>query len=272
MDAKPPQQRTPSQGELVIAQVTKITNFGAYCKLLEYDNLEVFLPIREVSSGWIKNIRMFIHEGQKMICRVTVFDREKRTIDISVKKVTQKEAKQKMGAYNLENRLEALVNQVIKGTKSEESRQQIEDQVFSEFGSYTNMAKAMIGNTEEFKRSKLPKNVKDPILKALEANLKKKDVSVSYLLTLSTTNTKNGASEMRKLFSEMEKSGTRITYIGAPKYKLYAIGKDYTEAEGKVSRAVEVLNSRTDKSYTFEIEKEKLKKEKEGIISQYITK
>ena len=115
---------------------------------------------------------MFIHEGQKMVCRVTVFDKEKRTIDISVKKVTQKEAKQKMGAYNLEKRLEALLNQAIKGTKSEEPNKEIEDQVFSEFGSYTNMAKAMIGNTKEFKRSKLPKKLKDPILKVLEANIK----------------------------------------------------------------------------------------------------
>ena len=47
----------PRVGELVIASVSKISKFGAYCRLIEYNDLEVFLPIREVSSGWIKNIR-----------------------------------------------------------------------------------------------------------------------------------------------------------------------------------------------------------------------
>ncbi|MGH2510319.1 MAG: S1 RNA-binding domain-containing protein, partial [Ktedonobacteraceae bacterium] len=61
-------RQTPRVGSLVIANVSKITKFGAYCKLPEYNDLEVFLPLREISSGWIKNIREFIHEGQKLVC------------------------------------------------------------------------------------------------------------------------------------------------------------------------------------------------------------
>ena len=57
----------PKVGELVIATVSKISKFGAYCRLPEYNDLEVFLPIREISSGWIKNIREHIHEGQKLV-------------------------------------------------------------------------------------------------------------------------------------------------------------------------------------------------------------
>ena len=64
-------QNIPRVGELVIANVSKISKFGAYCRLPEYGELEVFLPIREVSSGWIKNIREYIHEGQKLVCTVT---------------------------------------------------------------------------------------------------------------------------------------------------------------------------------------------------------
>ncbi len=89
-------QNIPKVGELVIATVAKISKFGAYCKLPEYNDLEVFLPIREVSSGWIKNIREHIHEGQKLVCSVTFYDKDKGTIDISLKRVSPGNSKEKI--------------------------------------------------------------------------------------------------------------------------------------------------------------------------------
>ncbi|MGD0511465.1 MAG: S1 RNA-binding domain-containing protein, partial [Candidatus Micrarchaeaceae archaeon] len=110
-------QNTPRVGELVIANVAKISKFGAYCRLPEYNDLEVFLPIKEVSSGWIKNIREHIHEGQKLVCSVTFFDKEKGTIDISLKRVSPGNSKEKIRSYNLEKRLAALFLQALKISK-----------------------------------------------------------------------------------------------------------------------------------------------------------
>ena len=83
-----PDARVPRRGELVLVTVAKISNFGAYCRLIEYNNIEAFLPIREVSSGWIKNIREYIHEGQKLVCFVNNLDPDRGTIDVSLKKVS----------------------------------------------------------------------------------------------------------------------------------------------------------------------------------------
>jgi translation initiation factor 2 subunit 1 len=272
MENKAQQERQPRMSELVIAQVSKITNFGAYCKLLEYNNMEVFLPIREISSGWIKNIRMFVHEGQKLVCRVTIFDKEKGTIDISLKKVTQKEAKEKMGAHNLEKRLEALFNQMAKSAKNDEARTKLIQTILSEFGTYSRFAQAAINNTEEFKKSKITKPLKDLVIKTLEANMKKRDVEVSYILKLTTMNTRTGASDLRAIFTEMEKTGTDVTYISAPKYRLYATGKDYIEAENKIKKAMDALHAKEDKNYEVVLEKEKLKREKESILEQSLAK
>ena len=106
--------KLPRQGGLVLVVVSKITNFGAYCKLIEFDNVEAFLPIREVSSGWIKNIREYIHDGQKLVCYVHGVDKEKGTIDISLKRVSPKDSKEKIRSYNLEKRLNALFAQTLK--------------------------------------------------------------------------------------------------------------------------------------------------------------
>jgi translation initiation factor 2 subunit 1 len=67
---------------------------GAYCELVEY-KADAYLPIGEVASGWIKNIREFIKEGQKDVAKVVFVDQNKRALDISLKKVTAKEKKDK---------------------------------------------------------------------------------------------------------------------------------------------------------------------------------
>ena len=129
-------KRMPRVGELVIAQVSKIMPFGAYCKLPEYDNLDTFLPIKEVSSGWIKNIHEFIHEGQKLVCKVVFYDTNRQSIDISVKKVTPQESKQKINKFNLEKRLNALFFQAIRTSGLEQQKTELSAQAVQEFGEF----------------------------------------------------------------------------------------------------------------------------------------
>ena len=258
--------RTPQVGELVIAHITKIMPFGAYCRLLEYDNLEVFLPIKEVSSGWIKNIHEFIHEGQKIVCKVFYFDKERQTVDVSLKKVTAKEAKDKEGAYNLEKRLNALFLQAIRFSGLEPQKEDFVKKAAEEFSTYTQLMRAATENAKEFENSKLPKKLKDTIIKLLETSKKKKRYMVSYTMRLSTFNTKSGVTELRSLLSTIIEKGVDVNYISAPKYRLVAEGKDYADAEKKISEASAAVQAKLKKG-AFEIEKEKLKKEKADLLS-----
>ncbi len=260
------QRRIPKVGELVIAQISKIMPFGAYCKLLEYDNLDVFLPIKEVSSGWIKNIHEFIHEGQKVVCKVVYYDINRQSIDVSIKKVTPQDSKQKINAFNLERRLSALFMQAVRASGLEQQKAGIATQAAQEFGSYTELIRSAAGATKAFEGSKLPKKLKETLQKLIETSRKRKRYIVSYIMKLTTYNTKGGAKELREIVSEIKSNGVAVQYISAPKYHLSAEGKDYTEAEGKIRSASDVVNTRLKKG-TFEIEKEKHKKEKEDIMS-----
>lgn len=260
------QQSMPKVGELVIANVSKISKFGAYCRLPEYSELEVFLPLREISSGWIKNIREYIHEGQKLVCTVMFYDKEKGTIDISLKRVSPSASKEKTRSYNLEKRLTALFIQAVKMSKEQAAKESHIATALSEFGTYTNLVQGATNNTKEFADSKLPKKIKEAIIKVLEANKKQKRYIVSYMATLYTYNTMSGAEELNSLMGSIKKVGVDIKYIGAPKYRFMAEGDDYSEAEEKIKQAEALVKERLTKG-SFEIEKEKLKKEKEDIIS-----
>jgi len=257
---------TPRVNELVIAQVTKIARFGAYCKLPEYNDAVVFLPLREVSSGWIKNIHEFLHQGQKLVCKVIYIDRAKGTIDISLKKVTPKDSKEKISAYNLERRLTALFQQALRAAK-ETDQQLATDAVKSEFGTFTNLVFNATNNTDKFKNSKLSKKLKTTLLKTIEASRKKREYKVSYIISLTSLNMMHGITEINNALKEAESKGVTITYISAPKYKVDAEGENYDDAERKVKEAVETIKAMAKES-TFSIEKEKLRKEKQDIISK----
>jgi translation initiation factor 2 subunit 1 len=259
-------QNIPKVGELVIATVAKISKFGAYCKLPEYNDLEVFLPIREVSSGWIKNIREHIHEGQKLVCSVTFYDKDKGTIDISLKRVSPGNSKEKIRTYNLEKRLSALFVQAIKMAKEQPNKDALITTGLAEFGTYTNMVQNATDNTKEFAASKLPKKLKEAIIKVLESNKKQKRYLVAYTATIYTYNTLSGASELRNLMSSIKALGIDVKYVGAPKYRLLAEGEDYAKAEEKIKKVEELAKEKLKKG-VFEMEKEKLRKEKEDIIS-----
>jgi len=260
------QKALPNPGELVIANISKIGKFGAYCKLPEYNELEVFLPIREVSSGWIKNIREFIHEGQRIVCEVTFFDKEKNTIDVSLKRVPAAKAKARIRSYNLEKRLAGLFAQATKAVK-EENKEALIATAMSEFKTYTELVSNATENTPQFAASTLPKKLKDALLKAIELNRKKKRFIVSYIMKLYTYNTLTGATELRKLLGEVKGAGIEVSYIGAPRYRLVSEDTDYTKAEDKIRKAETIIRESLAKG-VFEMEKEKLKKAKEDILEE----
>ena len=55
----------PEEGELVVVTVHSVKQNGADVSLDEYEGVDGFIFIGEIASGWIKNIRRFVREGQR---------------------------------------------------------------------------------------------------------------------------------------------------------------------------------------------------------------
>jgi len=75
----------PDEGELVVLHRSNVKNFGAFVTLDEFESKEGFIHIAEVSSGWIKYIRDYVREGQKVVCKVLKVDQDKGHIDLSLR-------------------------------------------------------------------------------------------------------------------------------------------------------------------------------------------
>ncbi|MFX1580991.1 MAG: S1 RNA-binding domain-containing protein, partial [Promethearchaeota archaeon] len=88
--------KLPEVGDLVIATIHRITSHGAYGKMDEYDNNECFIHISEIASTWVRNIRNFVRENQKVVIKVLRVDAERKQVDTSLRRVTKEQGRMKI--------------------------------------------------------------------------------------------------------------------------------------------------------------------------------
>src|SRR5579875_2555680 len=107
----------PKPNTIVIATAKKVLEHGAYFSLDEHKGIEAYMPIGEVSSSRIVDIRDAIKEGKKYVCKVIRVDPSRNYIDISLKRVTEQERKSKLIEWKRNQRAEKLLDLVAFKTK-----------------------------------------------------------------------------------------------------------------------------------------------------------
>src|SRR5215467_14814284 len=70
MSAQTSQTVYPEVGDLVVASVTRVEDYGAYVKLDEFSGIEGLVHISEISTTWVRNIREHARQGQKLVLKV----------------------------------------------------------------------------------------------------------------------------------------------------------------------------------------------------------
>jgi translation initiation factor 2 subunit 1 len=99
----------PSEGDLVICTVSKVSSHGAFANLDEYVNKDGFIHISEVASIWVKNIRDYVKEGQKTVAKVLSVDRDRGHIDLSVRRVGESQKTNKTQEWKRAQKAEKLL-------------------------------------------------------------------------------------------------------------------------------------------------------------------
>jgi Translation initiation factor 2, alpha subunit (eIF-2alpha) len=56
----------PEEGELVVCSVKSVKENGAYLDLDTYPEREGFIFIGEIATGWVRNIKTHVREGQRV--------------------------------------------------------------------------------------------------------------------------------------------------------------------------------------------------------------
>ena len=99
----------PSEGDLVVCTVKEVKLNGAYTTLDEFENIDGFIFIGEIASGWVKNIRGFVREGQRLICKVMRARRDGRSLELSLKSVSDERRRDRLALWKNEERAKQLI-------------------------------------------------------------------------------------------------------------------------------------------------------------------
>ena len=94
----------PEEGELVVCSVKSVKENGAYLNLDSYPEREGFVFIGEVATGWVRNIRAHLREGQRVVAKVIGIKRERDSVTLSIKSVSEERRRDALQSWKNEQR------------------------------------------------------------------------------------------------------------------------------------------------------------------------
>lgn len=241
--------KLPKEGEILIATVKQVFDYGSYVTLDEYANLQAFLPWSEISIRWIKNIRDVVKEGRKIVVKVIRVDPKKGTVDVSLKKVNDDERRKKNVQWKKIQKLDKILELVAQkiGKNEKDAWQEVAWKLEDEYGDAFD---ALIKASKEGEKILLDAGVPEiwikPLLEEAAKHSEEKKVKDSAVVTLKTIDP-NGIEKIKKVLSKAiesfegqeERFIVKIYTVGAPRYRIDVLGTNPKAVGEKLS---EILN------------------------------
>lgn len=233
----------PEEAEVLVGAVTKLIGTSVFIKLEDYDK-EGVISFSEVAPGRIRNIRDYVKPGQRIICKVLRVNKEKKHIDLSLRRVSSREKKEVLAQHKREKDAGVLLGIVIKDRdRAEELIQKIKEE--------TSLAELMLQLQEsepekaiiKLKKFGLTQDEASAFLKLIAEKVKQKFVSIKAELLVSSK-AKDGIKKIKTMLSIPD---VDIKYISAPRYLITIKDKDYKEANKKLKEIEDTLEAKAKK-------------------------
>jgi translation initiation factor 2 subunit 1 len=237
----------PEPGDLVIATVETVMDYGAYVNLDEYSR-RGFLHISEISSARIRNVRDFVRENQKLTLKVVRTDLEKGHIDLSLRRVTKRERIEKIKSWKKERKGDALLHAVADkvGLPIAEVNQTVGTLLEEKFGLYEGFEKAAKEGAGFLTKLGVKEDVAKVIAQVAEERIKLKMVEVRGTLELRCMKP-NGVRCIKEAINDAKDAqkakDAKIAFyvIAAPKYNVEVAAENWKRAEEVLDKVSETV-------------------------------
>lgn len=240
----------PKEGSLAIAVVKKIMPYGAFCSLTEYGDTEAFMHVSEVAPRWIKNIHEFLSEKQKLVVKVSRVDPKKGQVDVSLKRVSEEERKQKLEDVKKETRAMKLLQVAVKNSKTKKSFDELRSKIEKEYGSLYSFLEAVRDEGDvAFEGLGLDKLLRKELEMLVVKYLKKPVRDIVRVVSI-TCYEPNGVEVVKKALE-----GTDAHYLGAGRYMMKLQTEDPKAGEKEMNRRIAAIEKRLKgKDCVFSVE------------------
>jgi translation initiation factor 2 subunit 1 len=236
----------PEKGELVVAKVNEIKDYGVSVELEEYESKAGLVHISEVASGWIKNIRDHVAEGERVVAKVLEVDESSQQIDLSIKDVNDHQRSEKIQEWKNEQKADNWMELAFGSDIADEQYTAIANELLAAFGSmYDGFEQAAIHGTEALDETDLSSSEVDAIVETARENVSVPYVTVTGYVDLRShsgagVDDLKGALEAASGNGEVpEEVDLEVTYVGAPEYRIRVRAPDYKTAEAHLESSVD---------------------------------
>ncbi|MGZ7115834.1 MAG: translation initiation factor IF-2 subunit alpha [Methanobacterium sp.] len=229
----------PDEGDLIVGTVHKVLGYGAFASLEEYEGKEAFIHISEVSSGWVKNIRDFVRENQKIVARVLRVNPKKGHVDVSMKRIREDQRTRKIQQWKIEQKAEKLLEIAAKTIEKDldTAYEEIGYKIINEFG---DLYEAFETSAEEGETALTSRDIDGEWAKTItevaKKNISPPEVHISGYINLHSY-APNGVEVIREALGTVESDEVAVQCVGAPRYRLIVTSSDYLTAENLLKEA-----------------------------------
>jgi translation initiation factor 2 subunit 1 len=244
----------PEKGELVVGEVDEITDFGVFVDLDEYEDKRGLCHVSEVASGWIKNVRDHVREGQTVVAKVLDVDESAQQIDLSLKDVNEHQRKDTIQAWKNEQKADNWMALAFGEDVDDDTYESVANALVAEFGSlYDGFEQAAIHGEDALEDADLDADAVDAVVSTARENVSVPYVNVSGYVDLRCP-TGDGVDHIKEALRAAEGDGElpeeirlSVSYVGSPEYRIEVRAPDYKTAEDELeasaARASEAIEA-----------------------------
>lgn len=227
----------PQDDELVFCTVTKILNSSVFVVLDEYERSGM-INISEIAPGRIRNIRDYVTQGKKIVCKVLRTDESKGHIDLSLRRVNEMERKRKLEEIKQEQKAEKIIELTAKQLKikTEDLYEKVANKAFEKYPYLFLFFKDVGEEKVQIKDLDLDKKETEILQTIVGEKFKPPKVEVKGFFDLQTFQP-NGVDVVKKVLASAEKNpGVTILYLGGGRYQIKLESDSYKNAEKLLSK------------------------------------
>jgi len=242
-------QGYPEESELCLCTVTKVQHNIVFVSLDEYVNKSGIIHISEISPGRIRNIRDYVKEGKKIICKVLRVNLERGHIDLSLRRVNEGQRRLKNDNLKKEQLAEKIIEFVAKELKTpvKELYEKLTSKLSDEHPSVHAFFEDFIRGEFDLKELELDKKTTDKLEEIIRQRIKPPRVELSGTMTIISYDT-DGVSIITNALKNGVHDDVEMKYVGAGKYKFVFHAEDYKQCEALISDITEKIISSLEKS------------------------
>ncbi|NCN86616.1 hypothetical protein GW932_02185 [archaeon] len=221
------------QGDIVLCTVDRIAGTTVFVKI-EGTEKTGSIVFSEVSPGRIRNIRDFVVPKKTIVCKILKIMPDH--IELSLRRVTQKEQKEVLEQHKLEKSYASVLKTILK-EKTPETIEKIKEK--------NNLYEFLENSKTDSKELEkmIGKENSTKVLEILNSQ-KKKTIILKKEISL-TTIKPNGLTLIKKLLENID--GIEIKYLAAGKYSLKREDENIKLADNKLKEAITLIEEEAKK-------------------------